>query len=134
MLEPERGGHDMTGDVLVVRRGTDAQPHYGIDWGGGRVAHVQAVGVAAVVPSQTFSHGFQVYLARPAEPEEVPVIVARVQSQLGRRYNLITFNCETLVHYAVTGELRSWTVEGVAKLGVIVFIGLAAVAALEAAA
>jgi hypothetical protein len=124
----------MTGDVLVVRRGPEAQPHYGIDWSDGRVAHVQAGGVAAVVAWQTFSHGFQVYLARPAEPEEVPVIVARVQSQLGRSYCLVTFNCETLAHYAVTGEFRSWTVEGVVKLGAFVFIGLAAVAAFEAAA
>ncbi len=124
----------MTGDVLVVRRGPEAQPHYGIDWGGGRIAHVQAGGVAAIVPGQIFSRGFPVSLARPAAPEEIHRIVARVQGQLGRPYNLITFNCETLVHYAVTGEFRSWTVEDVAKLGAIVLLGLAAAAALEAAA
>jgi hypothetical protein len=123
------------GDVLVVRRGPEAQPHYGIDWSGGRVAHVQAGGVAAVVSWQIFSRGFPVDLARPATPEEVPGIGARVQSQLGRPYCLVTFNCETLVHYGVTGEFRSWTVESVVKLGAFVFfVGLAAVAAFEAAA
>jgi hypothetical protein len=118
----------MTGDVLVVRRGPEAQPHYGIDWGGGQIAHVQAGGTAAVVPSQIFSRGFPVYLARPVAPAEVPGIVARVQSQLDRPYNLLTFNCETLVHYAVTSEFRSWTVEGVVKLGAFLFIALAVAA------
>ncbi len=124
----------MTGDVLVVTRGPGAQPHYGIDWGGGSIAHVQAGGVAAVVPSQIFSRGLPVYLAGTAASGEVPGIVARVQGQLGRPYNLLTFNCETLVSYAVTGEFRSWTVEGLAKFGAFVLIGLAAAAVLEAAA
>jgi hypothetical protein len=121
----------MTGDVLVVTRGAGAQPHYGIDWGGERVAHVQAGGVAAVVSWRIFSRGFPVDLARLAAPEEEPWIVARVQDQLGRPYDLLTFNCETLVHYAVTGEFRSWSLEGVVKF---VLIGLAAAAVLEAAA
>jgi hypothetical protein len=124
----------MTGDVLVVRRGPEAQPHYGIDWGSGRIAHVQAWGPSGIVPRQIFSRGFPVYLARKTAPDEVPGIVAGVQSQLGRPYCLVTFNCETLVHYAATGEFRSWTVEGVAQLGAIVLIGLAAAAVLEAAA
>lgn len=120
----------MAGDVLAVIRGHGARTHYGIDLGHWMVAHVEWGRNTEVVPLNVFSRGFPVYVWRLAEPREAHQIVTRALSQLGSPYNVATFNCETLVSYAVTGEFKSWSVEGFVAVGLLALGYLAATSAL----
>lgn len=122
----------MNGDVLRVVRGPWSLPHYGVSARNDQAAiEVDLAGVASAVPLAYFSRGFPIEVVRQAAPWEAEQIVARAREKLGTPWNAITFNCETLVAYAVTGKEQSWTVENAAK--VLLVCGIAALVSRKSA-
>jgi hypothetical protein len=57
---------------------------------------------------EDFSNGRSVWIERPAQScQEANAIVSRAESQFGRPYHLLTFNCEHFVTQALGLEAES---------------------------
>jgi hypothetical protein len=95
----------MAGDILK-RPGPWGTTHVGlyagINWAGLEwVIHNAKGDCVRCDLLDTFGAGGPVSLhRRPKSPYEGAIIIARAQSQLGRKFDLINFNCEHLVSYA----------------------------------
>lgn len=76
-----------------------------------------------------FAAGFPVTVASriATSLQEQRMIVARAQSLLGKKYDLVNFNCDHLVNYSQAGVVSSPQLQIFALLGALaVLIGVAA--------
>ena len=105
------------GDSLSRRKG--AVTHYGIALGPYRVLDIVPGGPPRVVVPEEFADGHPVTLRRP-HPAERLEILARARQVAGndRRYNALTFNCEHLKNFVLSGKPYSETVR-IAALGML---------------
>jgi hypothetical protein len=117
------------GDV-VERAGDWGTKHRGIfagydAWGRGIVIHNAKGDYVRQVLFEVFAQKLPVVVASRIASDiwQQQLIVARAQSQLGRRYDLLKFNCDHLVTYAQTGVANSPQLQALAGL-----TGLAVVA------
>jgi len=110
--------------------------HYGIYVGprgpnGEDVVHNDKHNGVELVTFKKFSRGKEVtVVARVAESlDEQREIMARALSMLGRRYELLSFNCEHAANYALSGTAMSEKVNGALAVGVMG--GLLAIALID---
>lgn len=102
--------------------------HYAIYVGpcgpyGEDVVHNEKGGRVVFAYFHDFADGRDVEVAQRAARswEEREAIVRRAISLLGRRYDLVNFNCEHFANYAIAGVLRS---ETIAALVALAFVGI----------
>lgn len=117
-----------TGDKLKVI-GVSGISHYGVYVGprgfdGRDVVHNAKNGGVELVRLQEFAAGNQVVIVDPVKMswQERWQIAGRAISLLGRKYDLINFNCEHLANFATTGRAVSPALQLVAVVGVIGFL------------
>jgi lecithin:retinol acyltransferase len=116
------------GDKLKVI-GASGVYHYGV-YVGPRgfdkrdVVHNAKNGGVELVRLQDFASRNPVMIVDPVERswQEQRQIAARAMSLLGRKYDLINFNCEHLANYATTGKAVSPALQVAAVIGVIGFL------------
>lgn len=97
------------GDMLWRRTG--AVTHYGTAVGSYRVLDIVPGGPPRVVSLEQFADGNPVSLRRP-HPDELPAILLRAREveEDQTMYNVITFNCEHLKNFVLSGKPYSETV------------------------
>src|SRR5437016_695383 len=103
--------------------------HYGIyigSWGHYRecVVHNAKFKQVEIATLAVFSDGRQVEIAERVArtPWDASEIVDRALSVVGRRYDLLNFNCEHVVSYALKGQAVSPTAR--AAVAVTVLVGI----------
>ena len=110
------------GDILsrragpVIHYGTAVDPHQVVD--------IVLGGPPRVVSLEQFADGNPVSIQRP-HPDDRPAILARAR-QVGENqnpYNVITFNCEHLKNFILSGKPYSETVR-IAALAALVGVGI----------
>jgi hypothetical protein len=81
--------------------------HYGIvvDAVRGLILHNPSEGVRLTTWSE-FANGL-VYIERRASPRYADVVVRRAHSLLGKKYDLLAFNCEHFANFAAVGVKAS---------------------------
>lgn len=123
----------ITGDV-IRRAGPWGTMHVGIyggrDWAGQEwVIHNAKNDCVRWDLLEIFGAGNPISLARRATTAyEGAIILSRARIQLGRKFDLVNFNCEHLVSYALGTEAGSPQLRGVA-LGAAALACLAVLAA-----
>lgn len=65
------------------------------------------------------------YAWTPEDYSTQEAVLARAESQLGRRYNLFNANCEDLVNWIITGKARSPQRENAFALTIVAGLVLA---------
>ena len=116
------GTRHLPGDILFRRKGLVL--HKGIALPGGRVLHNTPFAGEHVSTEEEFRSGHRLYVERlPGEERRRALRGAAAASESGRRYSVLTNNCEHTVSRAQTGEAASKQLEAWG-----VGIGLAALA------
>lgn len=123
-----------TGDK-IQRPGPLGTWHVGIylgrdAWGQDWVIHNDKGGYVKEDLLTTFAAGFQVQFVQRAATTwwEQEQIVARARSLLGKKFDLINFNCEHFANYAQTGKAHSpqlWFAAGAVALFSLIVLGVA---------
>jgi len=98
--------------------------HTGVEWA---IHNLPGIGVARS-PLDGVIQGKRVtILWNPPSPESGEAAILRMQSLIGRRYDIVESNCEHVIRWAVTGEWKSEQVSAV-KAGLLL-AGAVAIAA-----
>jgi hypothetical protein len=98
--------------------------HTGVEWA---IHNMPGVGVTHVPLADAIDGKPVTIWWAPQIAEAGELAVSRMQSQLGRRYDLVNGNCEHVVQWAVTGKWKSEQVSNVT--GALLIFGALAVAA-----
>ena len=121
----------LMGDI-IERPGPFAKRHRGVfvgydEYGRSWVIHNDMGGIVCWVLFEAFAAGLPVALAsrKAHNTYEQQAIVARAQSLLGWKYDLLNFNCDHLVTYAQDGIATSPQLQGFAiAFAIALFAGL----------
>lgn len=111
------------GDMIQASRGI--YNHVGIyvgpTWDGRDVIHNAKGGCVELISLSEFANGAPVYrrIAAPDDYFQQQAIVERAMSLIGKKYDLIKFNCEHFATLAQTGRAASPQLAGLALLGIL---------------
>jgi len=120
-----------TGDIIGVAK--FGYRHVGV-YAGPRfdrrdVVHNNKFGGVVLSSFAEFSGGSPVYIQQKASGDyfDREIIKQRALSLLGKKYDLLLFNCEHAATFAQSGQAKSPQLQGFALLGLL-FVGLAVLA------
>ena len=113
------------GDILS--RTSGLVTHYGTAVDSDRVLDIVPGGPTRIVSLEQFAVGNPVSLRRP-DPDDLPRALARARQVTGsqRVYDPVTFNCEHVKNFVLSGKAYSETV--IALVGLLAVVGIWALA------
>ena len=89
------------------------------------IAHNMKLTGITITDLTRFAEGQPVVLCRRPIPAQVPQILARVDSSMGKHYHFANQNCEHFASFAFAGKAESVSIKAVAALVLVgVVIGL----------
>ena len=96
--------------------------HFGIaGWVPGTVYHASKDRGQFVLTSfEEFAEGQPAFYERYPQPHQAQTVIARAESVIGHRYDLLASNCEDFVNWIFTGTARSPQREGAIVAALVV--------------
>ena len=113
----------LVGDILS--RTSDLMiTHYGIAVNRHEVLDIMPGGASRVVPIAQFANGKRIHLKQRPNPVNLPSIYARIRQAAANQdvYNALTYNCEHLKNFVLSGESYSESVR--VLFGCMVVVGV----------